>query len=78
MHRKGDKPMRIDGKDKVKERIKVFENDRYTTYLYIFENGNKYTDIVPKWKQKDFGTEIYKTPEEKLESQLDKLVYKRC
>ena len=70
--------MRIDGKDKVKERIKVFENDRYTTYLYIFENGNKYTDIVPKWKQKDFGTEIYKTPEEKLESQLDKLVYKRC
>ncbi len=45
--------MRIDGKDKVKERIKVFENDRYITYLYIFENGNKYTDTVYKWKQKD-------------------------
>ena len=45
--------MRIDGKDKVKERIKVFENDRYITYLYIFENGNKYTDTVPKWKQTD-------------------------
>ena len=69
--------MRIDGKDNVKERIKVFENDRYTTCLYIFENGNKYTDTVPKWKQKDFGTEIYKTPEEKIESQLDKLVYRR-
>ena len=70
--------MRIDGKDKVKKRIKVFENDRYITYLYIFENGNKYKDTIPKWKQKDFGTEIYKIPEEKLESQLDKLVYKRC
>lgn len=69
--------MRIDGKDKVKERIKVFESDRYTTYLYIFENGNKYTDTVLKWKQKDFGTEIYKTPEEKIESQLDKLIYRR-
>ena len=69
--------MRIDGKDNVKERIKVYENDRYTTYLYIFENGNQYTDTVPKWKQKDFGTEIYKTPEEKIESQLDKLIYRR-
>ena len=69
--------MRIDGKDNVKKRIKVFENDRYTTYLYIFENGNKYKDTVPKWKQKDFRTEIYKTPEEKLENQLDKLIYRR-
>lgn len=59
--------MRIDGKDKVKERIKVFENDRYITYLYIFENGNKYTDTVPKWKQKDFRDVIYKTQEERLE-----------
>lgn len=59
--------MRIDGKDKVKKRIKVFENDRYTTYLYIFENGNKYTDTVPKWKQKDFKDVIYKTQEERLE-----------
>ena len=69
--------MKIDGKDKVKKRIKVFENDRYTTYLHIFENGNKYTDTVPKWKQKDFTDIIYKTPEEKIESQLDKLVYRR-
>lgn len=69
--------MRIDGKDKVKERIKVFENKYYTTYKYMFENGNSYNDTVPKWKQRDFGTEIYKTPEEKLESQLDKLIYRR-
>lgn len=69
--------MRIDGKDKVKERKKIFENKYYTTYKYVFENGNNYNDTVPKWKQKDFGTEIYKTPEEKLESQLDKLIYRR-
>ena len=69
--------MRIDGKDKVKERIKVFENDRYTTYLYIFENGSSYRDTVSKWKQKDFKDNISKTQEEKIESQLDKLVYRR-
>lgn len=53
--------MRIDGKDKVKKRIKVFENDQYITYLYIFENGNKYTDTVPKWKQKDFSLYVNKS-----------------
>ena len=45
--------MTIDGKENVKKRIKVFENDRYTTYLYILENGNKYKDTVSKWTQKD-------------------------
>ena len=69
--------MRIDGKDNVKQRIKVFENDRYITYLYIFENGNKYTDTVSKWKQKDFKNNICKTEEEKIESQLDKMVHRR-
>ena len=53
--------MRIDGKDKVKERMKVFENDRY-----IFENGNKYTDTVPKWKQKDFGQRTIYNVEDRL------------
>ena len=70
--------MRIDGKDNVKSRKKIFENKYYTTYKYVFENGNSYNDTVPKWKQKDFGTAIYKTPEEKLESQLDTLILKRC
>lgn len=69
--------MRIDGKNNVKKRIKVFENNRYITYLYVFENGNQYTDTVPKWKQKDFGDTIYKTPEDIIESQLDKLIYRR-
>lgn len=45
--------MDIDGKTNVKERIKIFENDDYITYLYKFENGNQYTDTVSKWKQKD-------------------------
>ena len=70
--------MRIDGKDNVKERKKIFENKYYTTYKYVFENGNSYNDTVPKWKQKDFTNTIYKTPEEKLESQLDTLILKRC
>jgi hypothetical protein len=69
--------MRIDGKDKVKKRVKVFENNKYITYLYVFENGNQYTDTVSKWKQKDFGDTIYKTPEDIIESQLDKLIYRR-
>lgn len=43
--------MNIDGKTKVKERIKIFESDDFITYLYKFENGNKYTDTVSKWKQ---------------------------
>lgn len=58
--------MRIDGKDNVKKRIKVFENDKYITYLYIFENGNKYTDTVPKWKQKDFGQRTIYNVEDRL------------
>lgn len=69
--------MKIDGKENVKERIKVFENNQYITYLYIFENGNSYKDTVLKWKQKDFSNYVTKTPEEKLESQLDQLVYRR-
>ena len=52
--------MRIDGKDNVKERIKVFENDRYITYLYIFENGNQYKDTVPKWTRKDLRPYVNK------------------
>ena len=69
--------MKIDGKENVKERIKVFENNQYITYLYIFENGSSYRDTVSKWKQKDFKDNIRKTQEEKIESQLDKLVYRR-
>ena len=58
--------MKIDGKEKVKERIKVFENDNYITYLYIFENGNSYKDTVDKWKQKDFGYRTIYNVEDRL------------
>lgn len=43
--------MKIDGKENVKERIKVFEGDSFITYLYIFENGNSFNDTVDKWHQ---------------------------
>lgn len=69
--------MTVDGKVKVKKRIKVFENNKFITYLYIFENGNSYKETVSKWKQKDFETSICETPEEKIEKQLDKIVYRR-
>ena len=54
--------MKIDEKENVKERIKVFENNQYITYLYIFENGNSYKDTVLKWKQKDFSNYVTNTP----------------
>ena len=63
--------MNIDGKTKVKERIKIFENDNFTTYLYKFENGNQYTDTVPKWKQKDFGNNVVRYD---IEKRLDRVV----
>jgi hypothetical protein len=62
--------MNIDGKEKVKERIKIFESDDFTTYLYKFENGNKYKDTVPAWKRKDFGVYVHRTPEDKIESKI--------
>lgn len=71
--------MNIDGKENVKERIEIFDSKDFTTYLYKFENGNKYLDTVPKWKQKDFdhNIRILKTPEDKIESKLGTYIYKR-
>lgn len=69
--------MKIDGKEKVKKRIKIFENSKYITYLYIFKNGNSYKESVPKWKQKDFSNVVPKTTEEKLDDHLNELVYRR-
>lgn len=69
--------MTVDGKVNVKKRIKVFENNRFITYLYIFENGNSYRETIQKWKQKDYSTSKYETQEDKLEKQLDKLIYRR-
>lgn len=58
--------MRIDGKDNVKSRKKIFENKYYTTYKYVFENGNSYNDTLPKWKQKDFGQRLIYNVEDRL------------
>lgn len=44
--------MNIDGKENVKERIKIFENDDFITYLYKFKNGNQYNDTVSKLREK--------------------------
>lgn len=70
--------MKIDGKENVKERIKVFENEKYTTYLYIFENGNSYTDTVNKWKQTYFSKKTAGDMEDRLEKQWEKWINKRC
>lgn len=65
--------MDIDGKQNVKERIKVFENDSYTTYFYVFENGNGYNDTVNTWNQSSFERRIKRMPfEQRLERKLAK------
>lgn len=64
--------MYIDGKANVKKRIKIFESDYFTTYLYEFENGNQYKDTVSKWKQKDF---THKVPRYSIEDRMEKLNY---
>ena len=64
-------------KEGVKEKIKVYENKYFITYKYILENGNSYKESEPKWVQKDFGNSVTITPEEHMERQLDKLIYRR-
>lgn len=69
--------MTVDGKVKVKERIKVFENNKFITYLYIFENGNSYKETISKWKQRDFKTEIKQTEEDRLDQYGYKIKFRR-
>lgn len=69
--------MTIDGKENVKERIKIYSGKYFTTYRYIFENGNSYIESKEKWRQRDFTKSITKTPEDLIENQLDKLQYRR-
>ncbi|MBQ8044080.1 MAG: hypothetical protein IJ272_08055 [Clostridia bacterium] len=59
--------MNIDGKTNVKERTKIFESDYFTTYSYKFENGNKYTDTVPKWQQRTRNVLVKHNPDERLD-----------
>ena len=69
--------MTVDGKVNVKERIKVSENSKFITYLYIFENGNSYRETVSKWKQRDFKTEIKQTQEDKFDKYGYKIKFRR-
>ena len=69
--------MTVDGKVKVKKRIKVFENSKFITYLYIFENGNSYKETISKWKQRDFKTEIKQTEEDRLDKYGYKIKFRR-
>ena len=69
--------MTIDGKVNVKKRIKVSEQGNFTTYLYIFENGNSYRETVDNWKQRDFKTEIKQTEEDRLDKYGYKIKFRR-
>lgn len=61
---------------KANERI-IKEYDRYILIEVACPHGNSYRTTIDKWEQKDFKDNISKTQEEKIESQLDKLVYRR-
>lgn len=47
--------MTIDGKEDVKERIEISKQLDFTTYKYVFNNGNYYNESVPKWTPTDTG-----------------------
>lgn len=61
---------------KANERL-VNEYDRFILIEVLCPNNQSYRTTIDKWKQKDFSNYVTKTPEEKIESQLDKLVYRR-
>lgn len=48
-------------------KILVKEYPCFYLYKHIFDNGNSYMECETKWKQRDFGNNITKTREEKLE-----------
>lgn len=62
---------------KVIRKETIFEGKYYKTKIKYLDNGNKIPYTEPNWKQRDFKTSICETPEEKLEKQLDKIVYRR-
>lgn len=63
---------------KLKPNEKIIkEYDRYILIKVACPHGNSYRTTIDKWEQKDFKDNICKTQEEKIESQLDKLVYRR-
>ena len=55
----------------------IKEYDRYILVEVKCPNGSSYKTTIDKWEQKDFGKNIIATTEDKLEKQLDQLVYRR-
>ena len=51
--------------------------DRFILIEVLCPNNQSYRTTIDKWTKKDFKDNISKTQEEKIESQLDKLVYRR-
>ena len=63
---------------KLKPNEKIIkEYERFILIEVACPHGNSYKTTISKWERKDFNNNTYKTPEERLENQLDKLVYRR-
>ena len=56
---------------------KIKEYERFVLIEVACPHERSYKTTIDKWEQKDFKDNICKTQEEKIESQLDKLVYRR-
>ena len=56
---------------------KIKEYERFVLIEVACPHEQSYKTTIDKWEQKDFKDNISKTQEEKIESQLDKLVYRR-
>ena len=63
---------------KLKPNEKIIkEYERFILIEVACPYGRSYKTTIDKWERKDFNNNTYKTQEERLESQLDKLVYRR-
>ena len=56
---------------------KIKEYNRFVLIEVACPHERSYKTTIDKWEQKDFKDNICKTQEEKIESQLDKLVYSK-
>lgn len=55
----------------------IKEYDQFVLIEVVCPHGNCYRTTIDKWKQTDFTNTIIKTPEDIIDSQLDKLVHRR-
>ena len=52
-------------------------NKRFALIRVLCPDNRSYVTTLDVWEKRDFSQVIYKTQEEKIESQLDKLIYGR-